>query len=186
MPSSNKTPLGLNQWALGDLPDMEDFNRDNSVADTEISKRAVLSAAGATSWDSGNFPIRSGTWLPRIAGSTFAGSNAYLSQSGTWELNGNRIFCTGNLTISSKDAAMSGSVTIPLPQPQKSGYRGKMNFSIYERFTEVLSGIGALVNGGIATLYYKSASGTFSSLPVSLLANNTQIFFECDYPYLGD
>lgn len=36
MPSTNKTPHGLNQWLLGDEPKMEDFNADNAAIEEEV------------------------------------------------------------------------------------------------------------------------------------------------------
>jgi|GEM_PF-1547476 len=38
MPSTNKTPLGLNQWLLSDKPAMDDFNADNLIAEREIGR----------------------------------------------------------------------------------------------------------------------------------------------------
>lgn len=38
MASSNKTSLGFNNWIGTDIPQMDDFNNDNLVSQTEIDK----------------------------------------------------------------------------------------------------------------------------------------------------
>lgn len=48
MPSTNKTPLGFNQWVGTDTPKREDFNADNALSDKLIQENAAAAASAAT------------------------------------------------------------------------------------------------------------------------------------------
>lgn len=53
-----------------------------------------------------------GTWTPAIAGSTTPGTNTYAVQTGTYRRLARQIFVSCSIFMSSKDAAMAGSVQI--------------------------------------------------------------------------
>mgnify|MGYP003623337246 CR=1 FL=1 len=82
MPSTNKTSLGLNHWEPNDVPAFDDFNADNMLVDSELSKRAALSTPTATNWDSGNLRIEEGEWSPTMYGTSAAGNPTYTTRNG--------------------------------------------------------------------------------------------------------
>ena len=56
--------------------------------------------------------IEEGAWTPTLAGATVAGTNTYTEQTGTYYKFGNLVFIICMLTLSAKDAAMSGGLRI--------------------------------------------------------------------------
>jgi len=132
MPSSNKTPLGLNQWIGQDKPKKEDFNADNLITDTELSRIDTAlsskfgpSIPGAINWDSGTFDIEVGNWNPVLSGAT-SGTYPNATTSATYCKLGpmTYITCTstfntltavsGNLLISGFPFPVIGSNFIPI------------------------------------------------------------------------
>lgn len=43
MASTDKTELGLNKWIGTDIPEMNDFNSDNSIIDSELNRKVDVS-----------------------------------------------------------------------------------------------------------------------------------------------
>ncbi len=64
-----------------------------------------------------------GTWTPALQGSTTAGSHTYSTRGGSFSVHSGMAFVSGWIQLSSKDAAMAGSVLITLPVAIPSGNR---------------------------------------------------------------
>jgi len=50
MPSSQKTPLGLNQWQTNDVPDFDDHNADNLIVDSALGDLKIRSIPSVISF----------------------------------------------------------------------------------------------------------------------------------------
>lgn len=50
MPSKNKTPLGLNQWAETETPKRDDFNSDNLIIDEAFGSFSAIAPTYSNSW----------------------------------------------------------------------------------------------------------------------------------------
>jgi len=118
MPSSQKTPLGLNQWQPDDIPDFDDHSADNLITDTALASKFGPSIPGATNWDSGNsLFLKSSTGYHRFP-------NGFTIQ---W----------GLIIV---DPAAWGTVTFPLAftdvfQPTVSGYGGSLIYTTSNNLT---------------------------------------------------
>ncbi len=116
----------------------------NGNSDDAAALQYSLNGTGYKIHSQYNLPIESGTWTPTLRGSTTAGANTYSAQNGYYVKIGSLIFVYGRVTLSAKDAAMSGYILISgLPISIKADFNGftTCNISYFGSFTG-LTGYG--------------------------------------------
>lgn len=79
-----------------------------------------------------------GSWTPTLGAATVNGVHTYSTQIGRWSRRGNQVFITGSITISAKDAAISGNLAIkglPFVPENVTGMGTTANVSIFGGLT---------------------------------------------------
>jgi hypothetical protein len=81
-----------------------------------------LTWRGNQVWDAAGLPYETGTWTPTLSGATTAGSPTYTTRSATYTRIGDRVFLSGNVSISDK-GGMDGDLRLTgFPFTQRPGY----------------------------------------------------------------
>ncbi|WRS27295.1 hypothetical protein U6B65_13330 [Oscillospiraceae bacterium MB08-C2-2] len=170
MSYSKKTAnYNLPQWEPNDKPSMRDYNEAFTAVDSQLANKANLSVLGATSWDSGNFPIESGTWEPTITGANGGSPSGYTIRSGTYMRMGNIVMARFDIAISGV-GDLSGQLQITgIPFAAQSGslffvgVAGVGYGGLSSGLFGVTGGLGGL-GGNIINLYKAYSNGGTVSL----------------------
>lgn len=132
--------------------------------------------------------IESGVFTPVLKGTTTAGANTYAAQSGFYHKIGSLVHCDMIITLSSKDAAMAGSVYIDgLPFAFKNTANlvpsisiGEMENITFDSGITGLNGFGQPNTSTIIIMQFGSAKG-YVRLPAANIAGNTAIMASVTY-----
>lgn len=135
---------------------------------------ATQTLRGAISREAAN------TFTPSVAGSTTAGAQTYGTRVGYYSLIGNTCIAYISVTLTAKDGAMAGDVTITgLPFSGLAGYTFSATVAFYSgaTFTASYTQLGARVTAGTSTiLLVQNGSGVAAAtLPAANIANNFQV-----------
>lgn len=149
-------------------------------------KAALFQIFGATPQDQeqGAWPV-----APTLAGSGTAGAHAYGIQSAWFSRRGNEVYIKGTLTITAKDAAMAGSLSItglPFVSENIANSNAFINIALYEGFTLAggythLSGIIA-PNSSVIALRKSGSALALTTVPATDCPGAAiGIYFEAQY-----
>jgi hypothetical protein len=126
-----------------------------------------------------------GSWTPTIFGTTVEGANAYSMQVGKYIKIGNKVTLYGQVVLSAKDPNMAGSAKIgglPFNAPNA---RGSVSFSYIRNMSypsgEIPTLLGYVTQNRADLFFPKSGVTPPTSLPVSSIENNTNLYFTIEY-----
>lgn len=155
--------------------------------DIYVGRTLRLEWTGAA-WIRLGFEPLTGTFTPTLIGSITPGVQTYTTQYGEYSKTGRLIHCQGRITISAKDAGISGNVLIgglPFISSPTAALRGACligyaNGITYPAGTTQLAGtLGASAQ---AIGLYGFGSGSVATvIPVANMANATDIIFSIEY-----
>jgi hypothetical protein len=118
-----------------------------------------------------------GTWEPTIIGSSTPGTQTYSEQSGLYTKIGNVCTVQGRVSITAKDAAMSGNTIIGgLPFAAKTGVsRHSASFAQYDGLTfgAGRTQLGGTVNSAATSILLFSSGSGVTAGPVSVANTST-------------
>lgn len=88
----------------------------------EIAQLKSVDVGSTDFWRFSDIPYETGTWTPTLSGATTEGSPTYDTRSATYTRNGDRVFLSGNVSISDK-GGMDGDIRLTgFPFVQRAGY----------------------------------------------------------------
>jgi len=130
--------------------------------------------------------VKNGNWTPTLYGSTTAGAHTYVTQAGTYIKINNKVTCFGMITLSAKDAAMSGDVRIGgLPFAVFIDYLGAVSFggiSYIDHAADEKRLIGAAMpNTTYCRLAFERDNAIQTNLQPAQVQNNTTLTFCIEY-----
>ncbi len=184
MPSTNKTPSGLNQWLATDKPEMEDFNADNLTIDalvealkvSGVPTGTILPYAGTTAPT--GFVLCQGQAISRttyaklftICGTTYGIGNGTTTFN-VPDMRGRvPVGCDANFALGSKGGSQTQTLSISNIKPFN------LNLNIYPaEGGSRPGGISGYTNNGINNNQYSTAvagSGTPISMMQPYMATN--------------
>lgn len=115
--------------------------------------------------------IEEGTWTPDIRGAFVAGSNSYTARSGRYKKIGDIVIASFYISMSAKDAAMSGNALIggfPFTCANVGNEQFPVNMANYAYLTGLSSGI---VNGNISANQVTATIGNVMPTVTAALTN---------------
>jgi hypothetical protein len=130
--------------------------------------------------------IEEGTWSPTLFGQTTAGNNSYSTQSGRYIKIGKNVTCNAYITMSAKDANMTGNVKFGgLPFVVVSTSHGSSSFG-YIRNISVpeysLQMVAYPVNSTTrCDIGFVMDSGVYNSFAPTHVQNTTSFIFSVEY-----
>ena len=126
--------------------------------------------------------IESGTWTPKIAGTSTLGNHAYTTQFGEYIKENKKVTLKFKVELSTKDSAMAGNVIITgIPFAAKTSYVYYNNFSSFNT-ASILHGLGGSLSANTITLSYGSGTtAIFTNVVPSDITDTTMIAGELVY-----
>jgi len=120
-----------------------------------------------------------GTFTPALLGSIVAGTNTYSSQFGAYKRVGSMVFALARVTLTAKDPAMSGNISINgLPYQNISTIASASIFAY--GFAAAPSYLQVVVGGNATTLtIYRDIAGAY--LTSSYIGDSTSISVTATY-----
>ncbi len=134
-------------------------------------------------WHAGNLPVEEGTWTPSLTGATGTNNHTYTKRSGKYYKVGKKVFVSGSMALSEKDATMSGIVKIEGLPFVASGVSGGVIASIRYINLGAAAQFGLLIIGStnyvLPTKINNSASD--NNVIAADILNNSCIEFSAEY-----
>ena len=131
------------------------------------------------------FVYQAGTWTPVLSATTTPGTHTYSVQSGQYVRVGNLVYLTGNIALTNRDGAASGTARIEgLPFTQKSaGTLGVFpvaigNIDLQDRTVSFLQSEGGTTR---LTFVRSGANTSLASLPITQFSNTSIVRFTFMY-----
>lgn len=165
------------------------------VGGTLSSPSVTGTIAGAASWSGlqtftgvsfGNETLSQydeGTWTPVLTASTTPGSHTYNEQVGRYTRIGRMVTVTWNMSVNSKDAALSGNVRVggfPFTVNANADVAGSLANLINITFGDGI-GIRALANGTSGGLIKQVSGGTATDVTEADVGSSPRIYGSITY-----
>lgn len=171
MPSSNKTPLGLNQWIGTDKPKKDDFNADNLITDAALAGKANAEL---------------GTWTPRIIGYTSGEVLGYTTLYGEYAIIGNMAHVWAKCYITGAgDAIGYIGCTLPIAARNYGNTINPLGTSLVNNLTGIASAYTSPVAMISAPTFVRfdiqNINGSSYQIAPSNLTSSSKFFFYVSY-----
>ena len=138
-------------------------------------------------WTEDNLPYEEGTWTPVLSGDVTAGTNTYSIQAGSYHKIGSLVFASCTITLSAKDAAMSGNIYISgLPFAVAGGNENRAAASIGgSSGLSLAAGYESIIArfriGGSAIDVYKVDGGNTAAIFTTEITNAASLILSGSY-----
>lgn len=158
---------------------------DNTTPTEKLEVAGNVKAAGIKLGTSAT-PLTAydeGSWTPVLVGTTTAGSHTYSAREGRWTRIGRVVYISFRITLTTKDAAMAGSVVIqglPFLVPASPTTQHAANIAFIQNVNYLTTAgnfltAGFSANTGNITIYINRANQPVAFLDAATITNTTDI-----------
>lgn len=130
--------------------------------------------------------IETGSWTPTLKGSATAGTNTYGTSVGRYYKIGQKVHARGRITLTAKDAAMAGNISIaglPFASENITNIYAALNMGYYSNLTGMTGyGISGILSPNTTEIsLFENGQNAIANIVAARIQNNTDLIFAIEY-----